>query len=417
MDVEQFLSYLKQRTDLQPSPFGVCKTDAITSIRLNSRNKMTDQSLQLKSNWSHSKPIASSLIHKLIIRDLDGLVPQISRTFNPTKLEWCKVHAEAPTGVSLYHPVHAWPSGKPLPSIPDKQSGPRLEGELEPGASEGRLVNGSDEIHLQKVPMGHVSVEITGGGEVTGGGGYCECCNLAYRSSLELHCQSKIHKSFMGTTSNFSQFDAFVARLQSGVPLRCLPLVPPESSPLRHPIVEHAEEVESIGDFEIRVDQVPLCEVSYDSKGPPKRTRGWVGPAVVESSTEKRLKRLSPALDHSNENITETCFPINQPDVYTNLNWEDYDPLREEGGKQLHKQFSKYRDGSEVTGKVEGWALVNGKSLYSVVYGDGDMEEMSSEEVVSYAATPRTTQPPSLKQRSLFQTAKTVLLQREKNIK
>ena len=62
------------------------------------------------SKWERCRPQALADVSRMRIRDLDGLFDDRAKSFPPAKLEWCRVHRDAPAGVSFFVPPSHWPA-------------------------------------------------------------------------------------------------------------------------------------------------------------------------------------------------------------------------------------------------------------------------------------------------------------------
>ena len=71
--------------------------------------------------WERFRPPAAGAVARITIRDLDGLYEDRSKSFNATKLDGCRLHLDAPPGISFFTPRDEWPREPP----PQPKQAPR----------------------------------------------------------------------------------------------------------------------------------------------------------------------------------------------------------------------------------------------------------------------------------------------------
>jgi hypothetical protein len=355
------------------------------------------------STWSQSKPLLSSEVGRLVIRDLDGLVPQMSRNFNPTKLENCKLKLNAPPGVSPYLPESAWAKLHTTAKEDEKQ-----KSESEPAASE---LHGGDVNDKAREPCQPCGLSITAvnakAAEVRG---YCECCNVSYVGSLANHCQTILHRSFMDNGANFVDFDAFVARFRSGLPNRYQPIEsvrsPTNTEESYHP---HSSSTPQTQLLESSVNEASTLDNFVSKKAKSKWTAPPVKRQLHQEDVQVDVKKMCK-VDNGNTpslNIHGSRWhDLEETSCYGNASLSN-----KEEGKSIGKMVLKTnREGKSIAGAVTGCDVVGGRSVYAVVYTDGDMEEMSSEEITqNIKQQPVEKVVSQTKKNIMFQTAKSLL--------
>ena len=65
--------------------------------------------------WERFRPPLAGAVARVTIRDLDGLYEDRSKSFNATKLDGCRLHLDAPPGISFFTPRDEWPRQPPPP--------------------------------------------------------------------------------------------------------------------------------------------------------------------------------------------------------------------------------------------------------------------------------------------------------------
>ena len=423
------------------------------------------------SSWERFKPPQLNEVVRVAVRDLDGLYSDRSRTFSNTKLDSCRVHPDAPPKLSFFVPRDTWP--QTLPRENERDLAP-LEPASAPGASEGKNVaavysEGAVEDDVMAAAEAELStprakvVPIPQGARAKAHiGGHCECCGVNFTGTVEQHCLGGNHQNYLANESNFSTFDAFVASLRGlphpapttvdigaiDTPLASasLPQAFERASTLNQNVIcsrvdddlghTFAPQVASTA---LPVALAPKNNIKNCAPKKPKvgadmsrsslssrphgfmvspalicpRARSWQPPpaasatavaaaAAVRAQVARLYKRQATAVE---------LVAVHNP------------PIRhipcavdEVGGNKRGRFVGRHlalNNGQD--GHVEGSSYHGGRHRYSVVYGDGDREEMSSEELEPFIQEEvfnRPEQSAPIK----FSTAKVLLSSRSSNV-
>jgi len=359
----------------------------------------------VRRTWEKCRPTLSGEVARVAIRDLDGLFDTRVRSVNRTRMEGCRVHRLSPSGTSFYLPQSQWPAALSLQRAPNS-----LTSAPTPGASDGRFmgsIEGDGAAGLpgvspppRTVPGAAASENVPGAGRgeaarvprASRSGGFCECCNTTFVGTVGQHCSSPNHTSFLADRADLAAFDALVSTLISGsTPFQVGHLgltkasLPWDPFARGGPSRSHAQ-ASTMANEKGHNSMAPSSPRGEDGassppNSPQPRPQPWpqptflidgpaphTGPGALNARPCKKLRSIPDSLDNSHED-------------------------RQRKKPRFVRPRSGYNPGLTVLhGRVATVSARGVSGSYSVLYQDGDEEEMSSDELYGIAAECKTEQ-------------------------
>ena len=197
-------------------------------------------------------------VKQVRVRDLDGLFDDRCRSFPAAKLDWCRIHRNAPKGASFFIPQTHWFQEsnnshhpeilRPQVQILSKQQQRWDEKEHATSGSALDFSNGFHTDHQKHEDGKEMEMHRYGSIKTTENEiaevcidvqakphsahvfskapasiralkrGFCECCSAAFSGcTLEQHCSTdRKHLAFLADSANFTAFNNIVQRLRQG---------------------------------------------------------------------------------------------------------------------------------------------------------------------------------------------------------